>query len=768
MGNELAAVVRQFRQRAEMTQEALAERSGVSVSTIRGLETGKRRNPQLASLRQLADALGLPPDKREELFAAAGGGAEPEAEAAVQARTQPRAVGAGRLVPRQLLAPPRWFTGRESELAMLTAALGESSTMAIASIGGMGGIGKTWLALRWAHQQLDRFPDGQLFVNLRGFAPSGEPASAEVVVRGFLEALGVDPVSIPSGTEEQIKLYRSLLADRRMLVVLDNAKDTHQVEQLLPGSPTCTVLVTSRRLLTGLVAEHGAYPLHLDVLPEAESRALFVARLGAQRLAAEPDVTSELLSYCAGLPLALSVLGTRALISPNLPLARLLDDLRTARLDALDAQDGTSGNLRAVLTWSYDALSPAAARMFRLLGLHEGADVSRHAAGAMADIDAQEADRLLSELVLAHLLEPRHGDRFQFHDLLRAYALERATSHEDTTVRQDAVARMVDWYLHAADAASRVLVPHKPMLVTSHAPEHWRFPVWRTQADAKAWFVAEEANLVTAIHSAVRLGEHAAAWQLPVLVSSFLYAHNKRWDLWLAMLALAMEQARLDGDLAGQAGVLVAHGAAYHDLRRYDEAIDSYREAIGILVNTEDHWTEGVAHNGLSTTLIRQGRQAEAMPHLRRAADVYERIGNNFGSAWALQGVASAHYAMGEQEQALEYAVRALQAWRAVPHPHSVGSTLSLLGEIHLAMDRFEDAIGYFDEAVEVRQSLDDRAGVGRALHRRAVAELACGRTGAARQSLERAAPILTAISAPEAVDVAARLAELACPANQG
>ena len=335
------------------------------------------------------------------------------------------------LVPRLLPASTAHFTGRASELSMLTGLLEQATaapgTATICAISGMGGVGKTALALRWAHQVTGAFPHGQLYVNLRGFGPSDGPAPPGEALIGFLGALGVPPKRIPAGMPAQTGLLRSLLAGRRILVVLDNARDEEQVRPLLPASPGCLVIVTSRSQLAGLAAAEGASLLRLDLLTDAEARALLAARLGPQRASAEPDAVTEIAVRCGRLPLALAAAAARAATYPHFPLASLATELRDVRgrLDHLDSGD-PAVSLRTVFSWSVRQLSPPAARMFRLLSRCPGSDVTVPAAASVAGTDLPGARRLLRELVRCHLLaEPRPG-RYAFHGLLRAYAAEQA------------------------------------------------------------------------------------------------------------------------------------------------------------------------------------------------------------------------------------------------------------------------------------------------------------------------------------------------------
>jgi len=360
------------------------------------------------------------------------------------------AVGSGAASPRQLPAAVRHFAGRDVELAALADQLADAADMVVISaVGGTAGIGKTALAVHFAHQVADRFLDGQLYVNLRGFDPTGSPMSPAEAIRGFLEAFDVPGERIPVTLGAQAALYRSVLADRRVLVVLDNARDADQVRPLLPGSPGCMVVVTSRNQLISLITAEGARPLTLDLLTVAEARQLLAGRLGAGRVAADAAAVEEIIASCARLPLALAIVAARAATHPQFPLASLAGELRDARggLNAFGGGDAAA-DPRAVFSWSYQQLSPQAARLFRLLGLHPGPDTTAWAAASLAALPTEQARGSLAELARAHLVTERAPGRFAFHDLLRAYAVEQARSHDTDDDRKATVSRALDHYLH--------------------------------------------------------------------------------------------------------------------------------------------------------------------------------------------------------------------------------------------------------------------------------------------------------------------------------
>ncbi|MGC7095383.1 BTAD domain-containing putative transcriptional regulator [Amycolatopsis lurida] len=348
--------------------------------------------------------------------------------------------------PRQLPNSPRLFTGRTDELSRLSKLLAvESDRQALGPVvlSGAGGIGKTCLALHWAHQNAHLFPGGQLYVNLRGFAPAGEPASSAQVLRGFLDALGVDRAAVPAGLDELAALYRSHVSGRRLLVVLDNARDTTQVKPLLPGHPACSVLVTSRNQL-GALQVGGAHLLDLDVLPEADSRELLSRFLGHERAAAEPDAVAQLLRFCADLPLAISIVAERAGTHPEFPLAALAEELcdASARLDAMDTGE-PSASLRAVFSWSRKALTPAAAAVFDLIGTTQGQDIGLSAATALTGLGIGRTRLLLRELETVHLVQQHRPGHYRMHDLVRLYAREQARRELPARERDEAMARLL-------------------------------------------------------------------------------------------------------------------------------------------------------------------------------------------------------------------------------------------------------------------------------------------------------------------------------------
>ncbi|MGP3953424.1 BTAD domain-containing putative transcriptional regulator [Streptomyces sp. 7N604] len=623
-------------------------------------------------------------------------------------------VQAASPVPRQLPAPPALFTGRDRELAALTTALagadgpGEvGGTVVVSAIGGIGGIGKTCLALRWAHQHLDRFGDGQLYINLRGFDPSGEPLAPSVVIRGFLDALGVASEAVPADPDAQAALYRSLMAGKRMLVMLDNASDATQVAPLLPGSPSCTVLVTSRHQLVGLTTTHGTQPLALDTLPEAEARQLLARHLGTDRLAAEPDAVAALLRHCAGLPMALSIVAARAATRPGLPLAHLAEELAQAdaRLDALDAGD-LSADLRAVFASSYHTLNTAAARAFALLGLAPGPDISLHAAANLTGTTSDRTRVLLRTLETAHLVQQHTPDRYRMHDLVRLYAAERG--HDlDEADRTGALRRLLDFYLHTAYHANRLLYPHWTIRLEPGTPADGCTPHRCADvAEAQAWFRAELPCLQAAPRLARALGWHTLTWQLPEALFNIRMRQGRLGED-LAIWRTAIEAAQRLDDPAAHAVARLRLGQACMLTGRYDEAHAQLEQTLPLFEHTGDILGQGQTHFWLGWTWVRQGEPQQALLCHGRALDHYRAVGDALHEAGALNAIGWCHARLGRHEQAHGYCEQALAINRAEGDRYGEALNLESLGYIAHQRGQHRQALEYYHQALTLVREAD-------------------------------------------------------------
>ncbi|WP_198680765.1 AfsR/SARP family transcriptional regulator [Lentzea terrae] len=653
-------------------------------------------------------------------------------------------VAPARPVPRQLPAPPPSFAGRGRELAALDAIMISQHPIVLS---GTAGVGKTALAVHWAHRVADRFPDGQLYVNLRGFDPSGAVMTPGEAVRAFLDALDIDPQRIPAGLDAQASLLRSALADKRVLVVLDNARDADQVRPLLPGSPGCLVLVTSRNRLAGLVATHGAYPLALDLLSTGEAHDLLVDRLGLDRLRTEPDVADEIISRCAGLPIALTIVAARVACT-SFPLRAIAAELRGG-LDPFDGGDSAT-DVRAVFSWSYQALEPAPARLFRLLGLHPGPDVSAAAAGSLFGSAVRP---LLAELTRAHLLTEHQPGRYVFHDLLRAYAMEQTQFHDTASERRAATGRMLDHYVHTAHAATRLLSPTRDV-ITPPAPQPGAYPECLTDfAQALAWFTTEHHVLLAVVDHAAAIGLDAHARHLAWALAEFLERRGHWPDLALVGEVALAAALRLADPLA-QSHAHRYLARASTQLGNLDEAHTHLRRSLDV---SSDAIGQALTHRELAFVCERQGHHDQALHHSSQAMELYAEAGHRRGQAGALNAVGWYQALLGDFAQALT----SCQAALGLLEPDDLdgqASTWDSLGYIHHHRGDHREAIACYQRSLQVFRSLGDHYWTADVLIHLGDSHLAAGDPVEARAAWQEALGILEDLGHPHAEAARTRL----------
>jgi DNA-binding SARP family transcriptional activator len=672
--------------------------------------------------------------------------------------------GATSAVPRDLPPAVSNFIGRTDELRALTAMLddageGKPGTVVISAIGGTAGVGKTALAVHWAHQVAGRFPDGQLHVNLRGFGPPGAPATATEAIRGFLDALGVPPERVPATPEAQARLYRNLLSGKRVLIIADNAQDEQQVRPLLPASPGSLVLVTSRSQLGGLAAADGARLISVDVLSHDEAVLMLTARLGRARAAAESAAVDEIARLCAGLPLALAVAAARAAARPNFPLTALAAEFRDSAglLDALDAGD-PAASVGAVLSWSYRQLSDESARMFRLLGIQPGPDISVPAAASLAAMTEPDARQLLQGLARVHLIAEHVPGRYAFHDLLRAYAATQADQADSEVDRDAATCRVLDHYLHTAAAAARLLNPaREPVVLAPPRPgAAIGQPVDRPQA--LAWFEAEHQALLAAVTLATAFGFDVHAWQLPWAMGTFLRARG-HWQENVATQRLALAAATRLGDAAAQAlsGRLLANTCT--DLGDHDQARRHFASSLTLYQRLGDRLGQAKIHHGLGFAAERQGRYADALGHNERALLLYQAIGDKADEAQALNDVGWCHGLLGEYQQARAFARQALVLCAEADDRGLEGYAWDSVGYAEHHLGNLSEAATCYERALSLKREFGDRFDEASTLTRLGDTRHDAGELPQARQAWRQALTILEDLQHPDADQVRDKLA---------
>ncbi|HET7014568.1 MAG TPA: BTAD domain-containing putative transcriptional regulator [Streptosporangiaceae bacterium] len=669
-------------------------------------------------------------------------------------------------VPAQLPSTIAGFTGRRHEIAELDARLAKSrdagsrAAVVISAMSGTAGIGKTALAVQWAHHVADRFPDGQLFANLRGFDPGRPPAEPSAVLRGFLEALGASAGRIPEDLDAQAGLFRSMLADRRVLIVLDNARDSDQVRPLLPGMPGCLAVVTSRNRLASLAALEGARLLPLDLLTPAEARELLVRRLGPDRVQAGDSAVDEIIAACAGLPLALAIVAGRAASRPQLPLAAVAAELRSAAstLDALRGED-TATDLRAVFSWSVDALSPAAARLFRLLGLHPGPDFTAPAAASLAAQSTGQCAAALTELVGAHLVSEQVPGRYALHDLLRAYAAELAELEAEAE-QQDARTRMFDHYLQTSHAGALQL---GPLMESITLPEPARGIVPEQLLDedqAMTWFRAEHAVLMATVEDAAAHGFAGHAWRLAWSLDTPLHRAG-RWGDEVRVHTVGAESAQAVGESAAAATVTLLLGRGLSELRQWDAAEQAVLEALRLYRERGDARLEAHALIYLGLIALARGQTDQGVAITGQAVQLCREIGEQLGLGAALVNLAEAHYERGEYQYARDLSRQALDAFgQAGDREGAIYSWLTL-GAVERDTGETARALHCYDTAARLSREVGNMLKLATALTRLGDVQGIMGHRPAAERSWREALAILTDLDHPDADGLLSRLGDV-------
>ena len=668
-------------------------------------------------------------------------------------------------MPAQLPADVADFTGREGQLDRMRSLLPgarrkDDGAMAVAVVAGTPGLGKTALAIHAAHLLRADFPDGQLYASLRG--GSELPVPPDEVLARFLRDLGVDGARVPADAEERAAMYRTRLAEQQMLVVLDDARDAAQVRPLLPGTGSCAVIVTSRHRLSDLA---GSRLIDLDVLDNAEAAELFTRIVGADRADAEPGPVRDVLAICAGLPLAIRIGGARLNARRAWSVATLADRLadQRRRMDELTAGDLA---VRACFQVSFDALPRRESRgevdpahVFRMLGVWRGSTIGLRAAVALVGQPEDPVADALEVLVDAHLLESPAPDRYRLHDLLRAYAAERAQAQEQPQAIEDAVRRVLVWYLRSADAAASVVSPYRERVPLGPSEPGTEPHAFATAERALDWCEQERANLVAATRQAADQGLHEVAWKLPVAVMVCFDRLGYRAEC-ATTHRTALESAREIGDRRGEAWVLNNLGMVLAD-QRADDALCYFEQALAIHSETGNERGQAQAANNLARAHQLLGRHEEAIAALESALDLQRKIGRRHGEAVALCNLGEAYREFGRFDEAIASSQKALVIVREIGAARDEGYAMHNLGRAHLDLGHTAEATDLLEQAVAIHHAAGDRSGEAQDLRYAGIAYAQAGFLAEARERWVRSYSLFRSLGDDvQALQVQSDLAE--------
>jgi tetratricopeptide (TPR) repeat protein len=669
----------------------------------------------------------------------------------------------GTVTPRQLPLVSRYFVGRSAELGKLNELLCESDgncmPPAIAAINGSGGIGKTALALHWAHREVGAFVDGQLFVDLCGYHSSRSPLESSEALQDFLDALGVSPANIPASVASKAALFRSIVARKKLLIILDNALDAEQIEPLLPGSSTCKTIVTSRNKLAEAVAEHGALSISLNLLSLAESFSMIVNRIGRVRVEAETYETGRLIELCARLPLALAIASAQLYLQPQNTIQSIVQDIESADSRVRGLASISSKDVNAVSASSYNKLNASAAMLFRFISLTPGPDISLYAAASLVGQPVPRTRQILTGLTQANLLEEQYPGRYQFHDLLREYAAE-AVGVDSLVSKQTALDRYFNFYVRSAVEADRYLHPSRDPITVDPVLPGVTVRKVTSYDEAMNWFDSEQLTFINVIRMAAGESRWNSAWQLAWACSTYLDRKGK-WQQWAITQEIALNAAQYLGDRSAGARSKRLLANIYDHLEQPSQALNYGEQALTSFRELGDTSGEARTLRTMSTIYLRLGSYQLAVEGARHALQIYRELGDDYGVANSLSALCAAEDSMGDYIVAQGHGEDAVGIFDDLGERYSLLVALRRLAHVHSARGQNESAIDYQIRALEASRALGNRYLEAALLEDLGDSYLAAGNLREARAALRQGLTCAQSIGAPNVRELAGKIADL-------
>lgn len=666
-------------------------------------------------------------------------------------------------VPAQLGPPPAVFVGREDELTHLDAILDSADAVTgvpvLAVLSGLGGVGKSALALKWLHHVRPRYPDGQLYADLRE-SSSGHPAAPTEILARFLRSLGIAAEQVPVALDEQVALFRSVTAGRRFAILLDNAATAAQVRAVLPASGSSLVVVTTRDRLSGLVVD-GARFIEVQPFTRSAALGLLSAVLGPDRVRAEAQEAARLTELCGHLPIAVAASAARLALRPRWTIGRLVGDLADTRrrLSALSADDDISP--RAVFDVSYRVLAEEEATLYRRLGLHPGPAFGPHVAAAAGGIGHHEAYRILDALSGASLMEAENDDRYRFHDLLHLHAQAKALEADPPEVRTATFGRIADWYLRSAVAADLVVIPGRPHAGPLYATIPPATSTFAGPAEALDWLEAELPNYRAVLEVSHSAGMDEVTWQLCESLWG-LFVNRKNYQAWLETHELGLASARACGDPRARSCMLLALATAKLNVQAFEDAVTLSEEAVETERSAGHRLGEASALNRLGVAYLGMKRPEPAVECFTAARDIHESLPRPRGVALMTRMLGEAYRDMGRYETAVDHLRRAYLMFRDLTNEeYGEARALSALGRTHLLAGRPGDATEPLAEALRIAERIGSHHEQAEVLMSLAEVSEAIGDRVRARSHLAAACEIFTRLGAPQTATARERLARL-------